>query len=329
MQEQLLKCPNCGANVTNHRNCEYCGSLLVRFVEKGIDLTQTTYTSDVEVFPQLKQHLQKTLWAQNTSTPCATDIFREKGKREEAEDGYVLSVLPPNENYWGDGQLMIVSEGDKGLCITLSFKNYMNEEAEIRKQYNELSNARLKRFEQLACFPLFTSHIWDYDCNSPYAKFLYRDLDMTAQEFAIDFGKDIEGAARLISEIMQKVFLIPLTEKIDISTEEIYLNEYINRDSKLERERESQQFSPYSEKEWKKGKSFRLGLYTAFPASMVIAILIINNTFSEHTLLSDSFDFIFVLMLILLSGLLTPILCFLVGYIYYSLSLFISKISKA
>ena len=38
MVEKLLKCPNCGANATNHQNCEYCGSLLVRFVDKGISL---------------------------------------------------------------------------------------------------------------------------------------------------------------------------------------------------------------------------------------------------------------------------------------------------
>lgn len=43
-------CPNCGANTTDARNCEFCGSLLVRFVEKGIDLSQTTYLDDTETF---------------------------------------------------------------------------------------------------------------------------------------------------------------------------------------------------------------------------------------------------------------------------------------
>ena len=39
MEANVIKCPNCGASSTNHTNCEYCGSLLVRFVDKGIDLS--------------------------------------------------------------------------------------------------------------------------------------------------------------------------------------------------------------------------------------------------------------------------------------------------
>lgn len=35
---KTIVCPNCGANTTNHQNCEYCGSMLVRCYEMmGID----------------------------------------------------------------------------------------------------------------------------------------------------------------------------------------------------------------------------------------------------------------------------------------------------
>ena len=54
-------CPNCGANTTNAQNCEYCGSLLVRFVEKGIDLSHTTYLNNDAVFPGLITQLKYNL----------------------------------------------------------------------------------------------------------------------------------------------------------------------------------------------------------------------------------------------------------------------------
>jgi len=49
----VLSCPNCGAAITNRKNCEYCGSLLVRFIDKGINLIGTEYTSNVKVYPGL------------------------------------------------------------------------------------------------------------------------------------------------------------------------------------------------------------------------------------------------------------------------------------
>ena len=59
MEMVSLKCPNCGANATNNQNCEYCGSLLVRFVDKGIDLSNTSYLDDSLVFPGLKEKLKE------------------------------------------------------------------------------------------------------------------------------------------------------------------------------------------------------------------------------------------------------------------------------
>ena len=50
MEANVIKCPNCGASSTNHTNCEYCGSLLVRFVDKGIDLSTTSYLTNDKVY---------------------------------------------------------------------------------------------------------------------------------------------------------------------------------------------------------------------------------------------------------------------------------------
>ena len=40
---KTIVCPNCGANATNHENCEFCGSLLVRFEDQSIKFNEEKY----------------------------------------------------------------------------------------------------------------------------------------------------------------------------------------------------------------------------------------------------------------------------------------------
>ena len=100
MTEQLLKCPNCGANATNHENCEYCGSLLVRFVEKGIDLTKTTYMTNDNVFPGLTEELHANLRLQKQypNQSVVTDIYTKDNYNNTG-----LCVLRTGYAYWSDG----------------------------------------------------------------------------------------------------------------------------------------------------------------------------------------------------------------------------------
>lgn len=53
-----IVCPNCGANAQNHENCEFCGSLLVRFVNKGIDYDIEDYNDKDIVETELGTILQ-------------------------------------------------------------------------------------------------------------------------------------------------------------------------------------------------------------------------------------------------------------------------------
>ncbi len=103
MAEQYLKCPNCGANATNHQNCEYCGSLLVRFVEKGIDLSKTTYMTNEGVFPGLAEELHRNLRLQKDNPDVVvTDIefnFRNAGS---ATEHTCLTVLRTGSDSWQD-----------------------------------------------------------------------------------------------------------------------------------------------------------------------------------------------------------------------------------
>ena len=210
MEEKLLKCPNCGANATNHQNCEYCGSLLVRFADKGIDLSKTTYMSNAEVFPGLIQHLQQNLRMQeNSDEVVVTDIYGELGKEGDT-GGYIMSVLQTGKCHWFDDQDINLGDGDIGFCISVGFCTVVDESDENARNFNRLIDEQLARFERLECFPLFTPHACYGTDDNGYKRRI--------REYAIDFGKDVEGAARLISEILQKVMLIPLTERIEIFT---------------------------------------------------------------------------------------------------------------
>ena len=91
MAENEIKtytCPNCGAQITNTHNCEYCGSSLVQFAVHGIDVTKTEYMNDDYVFPGLKEELEKNLKLQkeHPGMPVATDILWK------TSDGNMLSM---------------------------------------------------------------------------------------------------------------------------------------------------------------------------------------------------------------------------------------------
>jgi len=189
-------CPNCGANTTNAQNCEYCGSLLVRFVEKGIDLSHTSYTNNSGVFPGLIEELKRNLKLQseNPADWVSTDL----SKLVECEGGKIgewLNIM--SYCIWADGTASPeFSRGKKQLCIGIRFGHFID--VPELKESNDRQDAKLAKFRQLDSFPLFTAHnctIEDEDGFSLYTR-----------EFAINFGEDAEGAARLVSEILVKVY---------------------------------------------------------------------------------------------------------------------------
>lgn len=218
MEEKLLKCPNCGANATNHQNCEYCGSLLVRFVDKGIDLSQTCYLTNDEVIPGLIEQLKQNLRMQeNSDEYVATDIYHEIGKNPE--DCHILSIDGSKSAVWeyddDENASTIFSGVDKGLCIKLVFDFYDDESLGTNREDNIKLKEKLERFEQLESYKLFVTHITtDIEFEGRgYAK---------SKQYAIDFGSDVEGAARLISEIVQKVYQIPTNERLEMFTNQGY-----------------------------------------------------------------------------------------------------------
>lgn len=202
------RCPNCGASITNTENCEYCGSLLVRFTKRGIDLSKTSYLSNDKVIPGLIDNLRQNLNLQraNPNEPVKTGIFwtnANEGVSFVSVDGL---NRPPA---WFDGQEIFPGKQDAGLCIRIDLSTWVGESDVVKEANNEVDEL-FQRYQQLDSFPLFMSH----QCyiTDEWGK------KRKGRELAINFGVDAEGAARLISEIVEKVELAPANEKIDIYT---------------------------------------------------------------------------------------------------------------
>lgn len=209
MAENEIKtytCPNCGAQITNTRNCEYCGSLLVRFAVHGIDVTKTEYMKDDYVFPGLKEELEKNLKLrkEHPGMPVATDILWK------TSDGNMLgiSILNCNKTAWRDGTLRDLESSESRLRIDIDFCKY--KDSSSYKEFNDRMDSELSKFKKLDSFPLFTSH---YNQN-----FINAGDENYGYEYAIDFGEDAEGAARLVSEILTKVYGVSVEENVDMFT---------------------------------------------------------------------------------------------------------------
>ena len=219
MEANVIKCPNCGASSTNHTNCEYCGSLLVRFVDKGIDLSTTSYLTNNKVYEGLIDALKQNLDRQELSESAVeTGIFYKSSptvKLSRKRHG-VATVFRSGSTTWSDGDPIKLGDKNRGLVIKFSFDKH----ADGNDVSDERIDRQLQDFKSLASFPLFTSHYGIY--MRPGSSSRYR-----SQEYAIDFGHDVEGAARLISEVLSKVYGIPddaqlvyLGEEEEVPTEE-------------------------------------------------------------------------------------------------------------
>ena len=199
-------CPNCGANTTNAQNCEYCGSLLVRFVEKGIDLSHTSYTNNSGVFPGLIEELKRNLKLQeeNPRDPVSTDLLRMTEKVFDS-----INILCGF--MWSDNtEATELDSTGRQLCICLGFDTYTDVSSPECKEFNEEQDAQLAKFRQLESFPIFTAHNSVYTDDYGISKY--------GREYAINFGEDAEGAARLVSEILIKVMGWSPTDPYDMFT---------------------------------------------------------------------------------------------------------------
>lgn len=200
---RAIECPNCGAPATNHQNCNFCGSLLVRFADKGIDLSTTSYLNNDAVLPGLINQLKKNLSLQESGKTAATDLYINNPRMELGKSQFCF-VTSANGLVFQDGQPAFPDADEVSLATDFVFNIYQD------KTNSPIEIERHNRFKTLASFPLFTPHTTSDS-----------DNNLIVYEYAINFGKDIEGTARLISEISNKVFDLDLSLPIDC-----YTNEY-------------------------------------------------------------------------------------------------------
>lgn len=198
-------CPNCGANISNALNCEYCGSLLVRFVEKKIDLSQTTYLNDDYNCVGLRHALQQNLSLQkSTQGIVTTDVYAEldytNGKR-----GLICSIMPSGMSKLG-GTGADNHFTQCGLAVSFYFETIVSfplqttEVLNRKKEINREEEKRMKMFRALDCAALFKRRV----------KFISKTVSkIKVTEYYIDFGEDVKGATRLISKIMREVYEAP------------------------------------------------------------------------------------------------------------------------
>lgn len=194
-------CPNCGANITNTHNCEFCGSLLVRFAEIGINIDDAKeYTSDALVFKGMQEELDKHL------------TYKKNNPNEYVQTNIndnLLVVISTKSLTDFDGRAFFENAEIDGLGICIWFK-----------RESEDAVLQLERFKELKSFSLFTHRITrrkelvgiNKDDEEIYSVFTY-------DEYAIDFGLDSKSAARFCSEILAHVYNLPQNTILNYFTE--------------------------------------------------------------------------------------------------------------
>lgn len=169
--------------------------------------TKTEYMNDDYVFPGLKEELEKNLKLQkeHPGMPVATDIFKE------FSDGTMecMCILNSDNTVWSDNTPVDLESSESGLRIALDFCKFNDSSA--HKEFNDRMDSKLSKFKKLDSFPLFTSH---------YCQNFIDDFgkESYGYQYAIDFGEDAIGAARLVSEILTRVEGVPVEENVDMFT---------------------------------------------------------------------------------------------------------------
>ncbi len=180
---QTVVCPNCGASTHNFRNCEYCGSLLVRFVYQNKAINEERYGKDAKPLPGLEDELKKHLSLQKT---CGDGFAITTTPFVDIGEGlmYLFGQITPPRVRLRSGELMKLtdSEDEYGLVYGIPFQTKSVDPA-IADEEKE----RLKIFKSIDCF------------------FLFQPQQMPdGIRYIIDFGQDYESAARIISDYLRE-----------------------------------------------------------------------------------------------------------------------------
>jgi hypothetical protein len=165
-----------GDKDSNMQNCEFCGSLLIRLQQSGINVATSDYKDSNAVFKGLVGALKRNLdlqKASNYTVDVGTDIYLDSRCI-----AFIMNDIPllfPTKSRDGKPHLMVLfmffpdTEGGDELCV--------------------------RKFRNLDIYELFIENIQFNDGVKGY-------------DYAIDFGGDAEGAARLLSRVIHDLYLM-------------------------------------------------------------------------------------------------------------------------
>lgn len=176
-QVTTIVCPNCGANTSNAHNCEYCGSILVRYTAQNKAVDEKTFGKEVPEIVGLKEALKKNLSYQKIKKPddiVVTTVTLPTGD--------VQIINTPDCNFGTDTPNPFGNAYDNGVAFRITFEIRDNDVSVAEQE-----KSRLQWFKEQDYFFLFTPQ-----------------NHATGVYYYIDFGQDVDNAAKLISSILSK-----------------------------------------------------------------------------------------------------------------------------
>lgn len=236
-QVQTIVCPNCGANATNHNNCEYCGSLLVRFIDKGIELDEQKYGHEAFRFEGLEEALTQNLEEQAKSNGrnhihtfinlpslgLQLDVTNPKAQTEVVLYEWRRKAFRIKPTFQSDSD-----EQSFVICIRFyeitdeswaADTTYSNGVAPSLNKHNANVHARFKGLPIYDLFSLKKDTLVDVETGWKVG---------IAYQYYLNFGRDVEGAASIITQYLLGSYEIAnpqnmiLTYKLSSLTDEEY-----------------------------------------------------------------------------------------------------------
>jgi len=250
---QTLVCPNCGASTTNHHNCDYCGSILVRFAAQNIAVDQTKYGKNAVTIPGLKEELKKNLLFQETNNEDRVVTFINHREKEICrimspnvfQEGLrILHELPESTE---DDNLIVYHEnpstsenlhkgliinfsfyhlkpnvGDGGLCSQFGWtyagvaalKRGIVESTVEEEVFLQSSFASLAEVKRIE-EKCGTLLCYDETGTPCWGEGCFVDF---VNSYTIDFGNDYEGAANVITQYLNEVKGISNSDNVSFRT---------------------------------------------------------------------------------------------------------------
>ena len=178
---KTVSCPSCGASATNHQNCEFCGSLFVRYDAEGLNPNEIFKNNSFTgfTFPGLTDHLQKNLASQTPNTFMVTDVLKGNEVLLQILQSSAISDLLPE----GGSSL-------PGVSVHMPFG--------VDTRYLE---PKFKSMEEHKLFTISSANASD-----------------GIQDYAIDYGNDSIGAAFLSSKILLTVYSCVQSDALTFNT---------------------------------------------------------------------------------------------------------------